>query len=114
MVQKALVSKRVNVNKTWESPFAMRVLIALKEKGISYDLQEENMCNKSRLLLEMNPIQNQIPVLLHNGKPLAESLIILQYIDEAWPSTSPEKSSCPPLHMTEPLPNSGLDSWTRR
>jgi glutathione S-transferase len=82
-------AERVKVLKTWESPFAMRVLIALEEKGISYELQEENMRDKSRPLLQMDPIHKQIPVLLHNGKPLAESLIILQYIDEAWPSTSP-------------------------
>eukprot|EP01018_Ginkgo_biloba_P035552 Gb_12649 [translate_table: standard] len=78
---------RVKVLKTWVSPFAMRVLIALEEKGIEYESQEENLCDKSPLLLQMNPIHKQIPVLVHNGKPLAESLIILQYIDEAWPSS---------------------------
>lgn len=88
-------AERVKVVKTWESPFAMRVLIALEEKGISYELQEENTRYKSQLPLQMDPIHKQIPVFLHNGKPLAESLIILQYIDEAWPSASPEKRFMP-------------------
>lgn len=88
-------AERVKVVKTWESPFAMRVLIALEEKGINYELQEENTRYKSQLPLQMDPIHKQIPVFLHNGKPLAESLIILQYIDEAWPSASPEKRFMP-------------------
>uniref|UniRef100_A0A0C9QLX7 glutathione transferase n=1 Tax=Wollemia nobilis TaxID=56998 RepID=A0A0C9QLX7_9CONI len=85
---------KVKVLKTWENPFAMRVLIALEEKGITYECQEENLRSKSQLLLQMNPVHKQIPVLLHNGKPLAESLVILQYIDEAWP-LPPQKRFLP-------------------
>ncbi|KAI5057353.1 hypothetical protein GOP47_0027368 [Adiantum capillus-veneris] len=66
--------------------FGMRVLIALKEKGIPYEYHEEDLQNKSKLLLEANPIHKQVPMLIHNGKPICESLIIVQYIDEAWPS----------------------------
>ncbi|KAH9290213.1 hypothetical protein KI387_034330 [Taxus chinensis] len=32
----------------------------------------------------MNPAHKKIPVLIHNGNPICESLITLQYIDEAW------------------------------
>jgi glutathione S-transferase len=39
---------------------------------------------KSPLLLQMNPVHKKIPVLIHNGKPIAESLIAVQYIDEVW------------------------------
>ena len=68
----------------WPSPFGLRVKIALAEKGIKYEYKEEDLKNKSPLLLEMNPINKQIPVLIHNGKPVCESLIIVQYIDEVW------------------------------
>ncbi|OAY52943.1 probable glutathione S-transferase [Manihot esculenta] len=66
------------------SPFAARVRIALAEKGIQYEAREEDVTNKSSLLLQMNPVNKQIPVLIHNGRPICESMIIVQYIDEVW------------------------------
>ena len=71
----------------WASMFAIRVRIALAEKGITnYESKEEDLFNhnKSPLLLEMNPVHKKIPVLIHNGKPICESLIIVEYIDEVW------------------------------
>eukprot|EP00250_Pteridium_aquilinum_P020715 c24914_g2_i1 orf=205-888(-) len=76
----------VKVLNTWPSMFGMRVLIALKEKGVQYEYHEQDLSSKSQLLLESNPIYKKIPVLIHNGKPICESLIIVQYIDEAWSS----------------------------
>lgn len=32
----------------------------------------------------MNKSHKKIPVLIHNGKPIAESLIIVEYIDNVW------------------------------
>ncbi|KAK2968713.1 hypothetical protein RJ640_005900 [Escallonia rubra] len=69
----------------WPSMFGMRARLALAEKGIQYEYKEEDLVGgKSQLLLKMNPVQKKIPVLIHNGIPVSESLIIVQYIDEAW------------------------------
>ncbi|XP_052481909.1 probable glutathione S-transferase isoform X1 [Gossypium raimondii] len=68
----------------WPSPFGMRSRIALAEKGIKYEHKEEDLRNKSALLLQMNPVHKKIPVLIHNGKPVCESLIQVQYIDEIY------------------------------
>ncbi|CAJ1978387.1 unnamed protein product [Sphenostylis stenocarpa] len=66
----------------WLSMFGMRARIALAEKEIKYEYREEDLSNKSQLLLQMNPIHKKIPVLIHNGKPICESIIIVEYLDE--------------------------------
>ncbi|ESW21239.1 hypothetical protein PHAVU_005G054000 [Phaseolus vulgaris] len=73
----------------------MRVRIALAEKGINYEYKEEDLKNKSPLLLQMNPVHKKIPVLIHKGKPISESLIVVQYIDEVWHDRTPLLPSDP-------------------
>ena len=71
----------------WPSPFVLRARIALNIKNQEYHFHEESFGTKSDLLLKSNPVHKKIPVLIHNGKPICESLVIVQYVDDAWPSS---------------------------
>jgi glutathione S-transferase len=69
------------------SPFVIRARIVLNLKGLTYGYTEESLYDKSELLLKSNPVLKKVPVLIHDGKPVCESQIIVQYIDEAFPDS---------------------------
>uniref|UniRef100_A0ACD5VL83 Uncharacterized protein n=1 Tax=Avena sativa TaxID=4498 RepID=A0ACD5VL83_AVESA len=69
---------------TWPSAFVTRVKLALALKGLSYEYAEEDLASKSELLLSSNPVHKKIPVLIHNGLPVCESKLIVEYLVEAF------------------------------
>ncbi|GJM98107.1 hypothetical protein PR202_ga15084 [Eleusine coracana subsp. coracana] len=72
------------------SPFAQRCRIALAEKKIPCEFIEQEIFGaKSELLLRSNPVYKKVPVLLHDGRPVSESLVILDYLEDAFPDSPP-------------------------
>ncbi|KAL1550962.1 glutathione transferase [Salvia divinorum] len=67
-----------------QSPFVTRVMMALEMKSIDYELVQMNPYLKPELLSKTNPVHKKIPVLIHGDRAICESLIIVQYIDDAW------------------------------
>ncbi|KAJ3675284.1 hypothetical protein LUZ60_004326 [Juncus effusus] len=92
----------------WASPFVLRVRIALNLKGVDYEMLQETVGKKSEILLKSNPVYKKIPVLIHNGKPVSESMIIVEYIDATWTSMGQSVSLLP----SDPYDRSIARFWT--
>jgi glutathione S-transferase len=61
--------------------------MALIMKGVNYEYVKEDLSNKSELLLSSNPVHKKVTLLIHNGKPICESLVIMQYVDDLFTGT---------------------------
>ncbi|XP_048542855.1 glutathione transferase GST 23-like [Triticum urartu] len=72
---------------SWASSYTHRVQLAMRLKGLAFEYAEEDLGNKSDALLRLNPVYKKVPVLVHDGRSLAESVIILQYLDDAFPAS---------------------------
>ncbi|KAG5634548.1 hypothetical protein H0H81_001557 [Sphagnurus paluster] len=62
--------------------------IALEEKGIKYQYKEVNPYKKEQHFLDINP-KGLVPAVEYKGKAIYESLIICEFLEEAYPDTKP-------------------------
>lgn len=67
------------------SPFCRKVRLVLAEKRIEVELVEERYWEGNSELLRRNPA-GKVPVLRHDGRLMAESQAICEYLDETVPN----------------------------
>jgi len=74
-------------------PYAARVRIVLAEKGIEFETVEIDLSERPAWLYEKNPT-GRVPVLEEDDRPLAESVVIMEFLEERYPE--------PPLLPPDP------------
>ncbi|KAE8150759.1 glutathione S-transferase [Aspergillus avenaceus] len=96
LVLKHSAEQPLKIYAGWFCPFVQRVWLALEEKQIPYQYIEVNPYHKPQSLLALNP-RGLVPTIacpVHDGstqtsKPLYESTVILEYLEEAYPDHTP-------------------------
>lgn len=82
-------------------PYVQRARIVLYEKSIPHDIEFIDLKNKPEWFLRLSPL-GKVPVLLVDDKPIFESAVIAEYLDETTAGT---------LHPTDPLQRAENRSW---
>ena len=65
-------------------PYAARARIVLAEKGLEVDVVEIDLSDRPAWLYEKNPA-GRVPVLEEDDRPLAESAVIMEFLEERYP-----------------------------
>ena len=82
-------------------PYVQRAVIALTEKGVSYERIDIDLANKPDWFLTISPL-GKTPVLLVGDAAIFESAVILEYLEETQPK---------PLHPADPLRRAEHRAW---
>ncbi|KAK7726336.1 hypothetical protein SLS57_003422 [Botryosphaeria dothidea] len=88
----------------WFCPFVQRVWVVLEEKRIPFQYVEVNPYHKPESLLKLNP-RGLVPTLEYDGKPLYESTIVIDFLEEAYPDHGPQ------LHPKDPYEKARQRIW---
>ncbi|MGH1463229.1 MAG: glutathione S-transferase family protein [Neptuniibacter sp.] len=89
------------------SPCAQKVRIVLAEKNLDWTAHHVDLAQKENLTpeyLKLNPL-GVVPTLVHNGKPVIESSIICEYLDDSF--------GAQPLSPNDPYLRSKMRFWMK-
>jgi len=72
----------------WLHPFSRKVRVALREKGVDFELKIEKIWERRTEFLTINPA-GDVPVMVEeDGTVLANSNVICEYMEEVYPDNS--------------------------
>ena len=89
------------------STCSKKVRMCLAEKGLGYQSRLLNLQKYEQHApeyLKLNP-KGVVPTLVHDGKPITESTLIIEYLDDAFPD--------PPLHPADAYGRHKMRLWTK-
>ena len=97
----------------WISPYVFSSFVALREKGIPFEMVEVSLADGQHLetTLRDRSITARVPSLEHDGFHLAESSAIAEYLDEVFPP--PAAASLLPTTRRERARARQLMAWMR-
>lgn len=86
---------------------AQKVRLALYEKGLAWEGREIDLMKQEHLTPDFLRINSKglVPVLLHDGTPICESTVILEYLEDVFPDT--------PLRPASALGKARMRTWTK-
>jgi glutathione S-transferase len=90
------------------STCSQKVRLVLVEKGVEFESREIDLIGGGQQdpeYVKLNP-KHVVPTLIHDGKVLVESSLIIGYLDEAFPD--------PPLRPADALGRYRVARWIRR
>jgi glutathione S-transferase len=78
----------LSVDAFWTSPYAFSAFVALKEKGLPFDVETVALHKGENRRPEAvaASLTGRVPILRHKGFTLSESSAIDEYLEEAFPS----------------------------
>lgn len=82
-------------------PYVQRVAIALAEKGMEFERTYIDLADKPGWFLDLSPF-GKTPVLTVDGRPIFESAVILEFLEETGPK---------PLHPAQSLDRAEHRGW---
>jgi glutathione S-transferase len=83
-------------------PYVERSRIVLLEKGVPHDVELIELSNKPAWFLAISPM-GRVPVLLVDDRPIFESAVINELLDELHPQ--------PPMFPADPLARAEARAW---
>lgn len=98
---------------TWDSPYVFSVYVALKEKGLPFDMRTLDLTQGEQRAVryQERSITARVPCIDHDGFMLSESLAIIEYLDDSFSGPA-----YPPLLPRATLPRARarqLLGWLR-
>eukprot|EP00745_Piridium_sociabile_P019597 TRINITY_DN29633_c0_g1_i2.p2 TRINITY_DN29633_c0_g1~~TRINITY_DN29633_c0_g1_i2.p2 ORF type:complete len:269 (+),score=78.35 TRINITY_DN29633_c0_g1_i2:79-885(+) len=90
-------------------PYAQRARLILSAKKVKYDLINVDLNNKPDWFFEIN-FYGEVPVVIHNGKNVYESLICAEYLEEAFPQPKLYSTDC----YQRALERIYFNHWTKK